>query len=207
MNEKVGLTMSRVSFLIIWLGLILYSVFLAPDGNGSYLSDLLTMNDPDAGLLAMFSLLGVFPAVFAILLLRNDSGSVPAWPFVVGSFVLGAFSLLPYFILNKNKERSNRTPNKVRGFLQSRGLSIVLIGLAFGLMVYGLFFGEATIYQKAFLESNFVHVMTIDFLILTGLSIVALRDRDGVAGWIGLLPIIGPLSLVITKNSKERKHA
>ncbi|WP_159786792.1 hypothetical protein [Bacillus sp. N1-1] len=52
--------MSRVSFLILWLGLILYSVFLAPDGNGSYLSNLLTMNDPDAGLLAMFSLLGVF---------------------------------------------------------------------------------------------------------------------------------------------------
>ncbi|MFP3488833.1 hypothetical protein R0K20_14610, partial [Staphylococcus sp. SIMBA_130] len=77
------------------------------------------MNDPDAGLLAMFSLLGVFPAVFALLFLRNVSGSVPAWPFVVGSFVLGAFSLLPYFILNKNKERSNRTPNKVRKFLQS----------------------------------------------------------------------------------------
>ncbi|WLR57905.1 hypothetical protein [Guptibacillus hwajinpoensis] len=199
--------MKRFILLIIWLGFILYSVFLAPEGNGPYLSELLTMNHPDPSLLAMFSLLGVFPAVFAILLLRDDSGSVPAWPFVVGSFLLGAFSLLPYFILNKNKERSNRTPNKVRRFLQLRGLSIVLIGLAFGLMVYGLLAGDATIYQKAFLESNFVHVMTIDFLVLTGLSIVALRDRDGVAGWIGLLPIIGPLSLVITKNGKERKHA
>lgn len=199
--------MKRFILLIIWLGFILYSVFLAPEGNGPYLSELLTMNHPDPSLLAMFSLLGVFPAVFAILLLRDDSGSVPAWPFVVGSFLLGAFSLLPYFILNKNKERSNRTPNKVSRFLQLRGLSIVLIGLAFGLMVYGLLAGDATIYQKAFLESNFVHVMTIDFLVLTGLSIVALRDRDGVAGWIGLLPIIGPLSLVITKNGKERKHA
>ncbi len=199
--------MKRFILLIIWLGFILYSVFLAPEGNGPYLSELLTMNHPDPSLLAMFSLLGVFPLVFAILLLRDDSGSVPAWPFVVGSFLLGAFSLLPYFILNKNKERSNRTPNKVRRFLQLRGLSIVLIGLAFGLMVYGLLAGDTTIYQKAFLESNFVHVMTIDFLVLTGLSIVALRDRDGVAGWTGLLPIIGPLSLVITKNGKERKHA
>lgn len=192
--------MKRISLFIIWIGFILYAVLLAPDGNGSYLSDLITMNDPDAGLLAMFSLLGVFPVVFAILLLRDDSGSVPAWPFVLGSFALGAFSLLPYFIVNKKTHRPNRTPNKLKRLLESKILLSILILLAIGLMVYGIVAGEATLYQKAFLESNFVHVMTIDFLVLTGLSIFALRSRDGIAGWIGFFPIIGPLYFIYTKT-------
>lgn len=58
--------MKRMILLIVWLGFIFYSMYLAPDGNGGYLSDLMTMNDPDPGLLAMFSLLGVWPAVFAL---------------------------------------------------------------------------------------------------------------------------------------------
>ncbi|WP_371017916.1 hypothetical protein [Pseudalkalibacillus sp. JSM 102089] len=189
--------MKRFILLILWLGFILYSVFLAPEGNGPYLSELLTMNQPDPSLLAMFSLLGVFPAVFAVLLLRSDRGSIPAWPFVLGSFVTGAFSLMPYFILNKKKDAPNRTPDKLRILLQSRGLSLVLIMIALGLMIYGLVAGDASIYHKAFLESNFVHVMTIDFLVLTGLSILALRERDRVSGIHGLLPIVGPLMIVI----------
>ncbi|WP_226654241.1 hypothetical protein [Pseudalkalibacillus hwajinpoensis] len=194
--------MKRILLFIIWLGFILYAVFVAPEGNGSYLSDLFTMNHSDAGLFAMFSLLGVFPAVFAILLLRDDSGSVPAWPFVLGSFALGAFSLLPYFFLNKKRSRSNRTPDKLRKFLDSKVLSLFLLVLALGLMVYGISAGDGMVYQKAFLESNFVHVMTIDFIVLTGLSILALRERDGTSGVKGFLPIIGPLYVVTIKKGK-----
>ncbi|MGA9289733.1 MAG: hypothetical protein WBV93_15475 [Anaerobacillus sp.] len=192
--------MRKISLLIIWLGFIFYSVFLAPDGNGEYLSDLMTMNDPDPGLLAMFSLLGVVPAVFAILLLQDDRGSVPAWPFVLGSFAFGAFSLLPYFILNNNKDRSNRTPDKVAQFLQSKGLLVVLILLTLFLFGYGILAGDPNVYQTAFGESNFVHVMTIDFVVLTMLSVIALYDRNYRKAFVGLVPIIGSLLIVMKRK-------
>lgn len=193
--------MKRIVLLIIWIGFIFYSAFIAPDGNGSYLSDLLTMNDPDPGLLAMFSLLGIWPAVFCILLLRSDQGSVPAWPFVLGSFALGAFSLLPYFILNRKVERANRIPEKVQRLLSSKSLAVILMLLTIVLMVYGLVAREPGVYEKAFLESNFVHVMTIDFAVLTVLSIIALRDRDQVPGLAGVIPIIG--SLIVTMKKQQ----
>lgn len=191
--------MKRMILLIVWLGFIFYSMYLAPDGNGGYLSDLMTMNDPDPGLLAMFSLLGVWPAVFAILLLRSDRGSVSAWPFVLGSFALGAFSLLPYFILNRKVERANRIPVKLQRFLSSNVLALILILLTVFLMVYGVLSREPGVYETAFLESNFVHVMTIDFVVLTSLSILALRDRDQVTGLAGVIPIIGPLIVTLKK--------
>ncbi|MBN8208791.1 hypothetical protein JI666_08530 [Bacillus sp. NTK071] len=191
--------MKRILLFIIWLGFIFYSVFIAPSGNGNYLSDLITMNDPDPGLLAMFSLLGVWPAVFAILLLRSDRGSVPAWPFVLGSFVLGAFSLLPYFILNRKVERANRIPVKLQRFLSSNALAVILMLVTIFLMGYGIMGREPGVYETAFLESNFVHVMTIDFVVLTFLSILALRDRDQVTGLYGFIPIIGPLIVTMKK--------
>ncbi|MGB8000254.1 MAG: hypothetical protein WCF60_09245 [Anaerobacillus sp.] len=192
--------MRKISLLIIWLGFIFYSLFLAPDGNGEYFSDLMTMNDPDPGLLAMFSLLGVFPVVFAILLLQDDRGSVPAWPFVLGSFAFGAFSLLPYFILNSNMARSNRTPDKVAQFLQSKGLLVVLILLTLFLFGYGILAGEPDVYKTAFGESNFVHVMTIDFVVLTMLSVIALYDRNHRNAFVGLIPIIGSLLIVMKRK-------
>ncbi len=148
----------------------------------------------------MFSLLGVFPMAFAVLLLRNDRGSVPAWPFVLGSFALGAFSLLPYFIMNKKMKRSNRTPDKLARFFQSKGLVVILILITFFLMGYGLLAGDPTIYKIAFLQSNFVHVMTIDFVMLTLLSVIALRERNHRKAFIGLIPIVGPLLIVMNRK-------
>ncbi|WP_347548282.1 hypothetical protein ABFG93_12075 [Pseudalkalibacillus hwajinpoensis] len=55
----------------------LCSVFLAPDGNGNYLSDLIKMNNPDPGLLAVFSLLGgVIPIIGPFIIVMKRSHSI-----------------------------------------------------------------------------------------------------------------------------------
>ena len=47
---------------------------------------------------SLFNMMGVYPAVYAALLVPGgrSAGGLPAWPFITGSFFLGAFALLPY---------------------------------------------------------------------------------------------------------------
>lgn len=50
---------------------------------------------------SLFNLMGVYPAIYAALLVPGgrSANGVPAYPFVIGSFFLGAFALLPYMAL------------------------------------------------------------------------------------------------------------
>lgn len=186
-----------------WLLFISYSFFLAPvDGNEGYLTEFLTLNAPDPLLLAVFSLLGVYPAVFSILLLENDKATIPAWPFALGSFLLGAFSLLPYFIFHKDRKgvQRNRTSVRLQAIVNSSSLQLALLTITIFLMVYGLFFGSLETYSQAFYESRLVHVMTIDFLVLTCLAVLGIYHHAFYKNphlsskcWLGMVPIIGPL--------------
>ncbi len=73
----------RYVLLIIWLAFIGYALFFTPDTGGSdpYLRSLITLQSKEPSLMAMFSLLGLFPLAYACLLLRGDDRRIPAWPF------------------------------------------------------------------------------------------------------------------------------
>lgn len=194
--------------LAIWLLFIVYAFFLAPikEGDIDYLTQILTMDAPDPMLVAVFSLLGVWPMVFAILLVTEDRASIPAWPFVLGSFVLGAFALFPYFIFHyESRKRKNRTSEKVYEILKGRTFPLVLFILSVGLVGYGVGYGSMIAYQEAFLESRFVHTMTIDFIMLTLLSLLGIahhtyyhKGSSLKSYWpLGFLPLLGPLIYIL----------
>ncbi|WP_411346283.1 hypothetical protein ACE3MZ_09985 [Paenibacillus sp. WLX1005] len=199
----------RYVLLIVWLGFIGYAFLLAPDtvGPDPYLRSLLTLQSDEPSLLAMFTLLGLFPLSYACLLLRTDDRVVPAWPFVIGSFALGAFALLPYFIVTasgKWGERTHRirTADSIRRSTEGAATHWILLILTVFVMGYGLLGGHGAAYHQAFDTSAFVHTMTIDFVILTIVSVYAIhvdermqRQPAGLA-WIGLIPIVGLLLYV-----------
>ncbi|MGR9048690.1 hypothetical protein ACQ4XT_08680 [Halobacillus faecis] len=200
----------QVLFLAGWIAFISYALFLAPDGNLGYLDQLLTMDEPDPFLLMVFSFLGIYPLVFVALLIGEDHGRLPLWPFLLGMFMLGAFALMPYFFLSKAREiKRGRIPDWFVKIFHTRFFIFVLMAVTAVLLWHGLGNGDDQAYWRAFQTSNFVHVMTIDFMVLTLLSIFVIywkERRDGRAThrhWMGAIPIFGALVYLLLLKREE----
>lgn len=201
----------RTFFLMVWAGFIFYAFSIAPDGNQGYVEQLLTMKQPDPLLMVVFCLLGIYPMTFAIVLLSEDDRRIPAWPFVVGSFMLGAFALLPYFFLSKRRvERQVRTPSVLLNFLNSTILKTLLFSGTMALMGYGMTKGSASFYREAFQQSQFVHVMTMDFFVLTFLAVFVIFSKERKHGrknqwhWLGMIPVVGFLAYTLVEKEGSR---
>ncbi|MFS0869633.1 hypothetical protein [Paenibacillus xylanilyticus] len=204
---------------MIWLLFIVYAWLEAPGeplGSDPVFKELITLQSKEPWLLTVFSWLGIFPAVFACLLLKTPANErdsrVPVWPFVLLSFGLGAFALLPYYALSSPKRSSSGYKlvhfgnhrksgiHRIAGHKLTHGILLLLtVGTAF----YGFTQGNTAVYMEAFRQSSFIHIMTIDFVLLTLLSVIALfRDavfsrRSRIWAFIGLIPLIGPLLYLI----------
>jgi hypothetical protein len=190
----------RFLLFLLWIAFIGYAYFFAPGERGmddAIMQSLLRFQSDEPSLLAVFSLLGVFPIAFGCLLLRADRYSVPAWPFVLASLALGAFALLPYFFLTSpTPRRNNRTPTRLFYILIHGMFLFILLVLAIWIIVYGVVFGDWNAYLEAFQQSHLVHVMTIDLIILCILSMIAIK-RDRVYAYPAkIIPIIGCIPAV-----------
>jgi hypothetical protein len=207
---------------LLWVAFIAYALFMAPGNspaNDPIFKELLTLQSREPWLLTVFSWLGIFPAVFACILLRKSKVAskgqrIPAWPFVLFSFGLGAFALLPYFALISPSRTGMHDP--AQSVKQSkRGVSrvvshklthLILLFLTIGSALYALTEGNPDRFMDAFYQSSFVHIMTIDFVVLTLLSAYAIFRDARVNGrtrswaWVGLLPLAGPLLYLITER-------
>ncbi|MFD1019991.1 hypothetical protein [Thalassobacillus hwangdonensis] len=203
---------SRAFLAIVWLAFIGYAVWFSPEGNGPYLKQLLSMDSPDPLLLAVFSLLGVFPMLYASLLLRMDNGAVPAWPFVAGSFFLGAFALLPYYIIASDQpKRTLRTPSWLLTIITSSVFLGLLTLAVLALVGYGVTTESFVVYQEAFQTSQFVHIMTIDFFVLYLLSIygayfhVQQSGQRAASPFLAIIPILGLIGYLFLQNRKNNE--
>ncbi|WP_127536213.1 hypothetical protein [Paenibacillus illinoisensis] len=209
---------------MIWLAFLAYAWIWAPGkpvGSDPVFKELITLQSKEAWLMTVFSWLGIFPAIFACLLLKtpaNERGSrVPVWPFVLLSFGLGAFALLPYFARSSPKRsrrgrehlhfgyRRSSIIGRIAGHKLTHG---ILLLLTVGTACYGFIQGHPAVYMEAFRQSSFVHIMTIDFVVLTLLSVIAIyRDavfsrRSRIWALTGVVPLIGPLVyLVVDRRS------
>lgn len=163
----------RLAFVVLWLGL-LFDLFVlsppAPADQGTWVFEVLTGHwaGKDAGIVAVFNLLGVWPLVFAVRL-RDElrARPVPAWPFVLASMGVGAFALLPYLILQPTRP----VPRPVWRGLRWTGHPAFSVGLAVGalaLVAYGLVLGDVDAYIQAIHTRQLVHVMSLDFCVLVG---------------------------------------
>ncbi|RAZ81108.1 hypothetical protein [Planococcus halotolerans] len=193
-------------FLIIWLLLIVYARYLAPGtgANNPIFPELFNGNIGaiDPLVFAVFNSLGIFPMVFLTILLLNDKQRWPAWPFALLSFGIGAFSLLPYYAFgNKKSGKKLRTPRWLVRFLRSRFWLIVLIimwTVNWLTLLQGFSFAD---YVDYFFASSLVSVMTVDWLVLYGLSIYTVHRfyPDARSKGLAWVPIIGPV-LVLLRN-------
>jgi len=203
----------------LWLLLVGYTSFFAPTGAPSATvtlivdAILLRTDRVDAGVIAVFNLLGIWPLLYAALLLAEGSGrTLKAWPFVLGSCFLGAFALLPYLALREDDGRFLGTHSGLVRFFEMRLVGIILFSITLTLVIFGLSRGEQSGYLTLFSVEPFVHIMSLDFLVLCSVfpSVLAAdMERRGMTDarlfWlITAVPLLGPAFYIAFRPALAR---
>ena len=196
----------KLIFGSVWLGFIAYAFLLAPPDRPETF-DLIqrlsagNLDGINPLIVALFNLMGVWPLVYCGVLFADGRGQkLPAWPFAVGTFALGAFVLLPYLTFRQPNPSIQTGTNRILRFWDSRGLGIALLLGPIVLMGYGLGSGgEWGDFVTQWQTSRFIHVMSLDFCMLTLLFPTLIQDdlaRRGITRsypfWgLSLLPLVG----------------
>lgn len=124
---------------------------------------------------AHFNLMGIWPLAMVALWRREWSrpGRLPAWPFLVGAFVLGCFALLPYAALRRAPELG---PPGVPAWVWG------ILGAGFVAMsAWGLVAGDLAGWVTTARTDGFVWPMAWDFLAFVFLFGAEARGRLGVS--------------------------
>jgi hypothetical protein len=208
----------RFGYGFLLAAYIAYAVVFAPHGDPPHVTFLsLALGQGPArnpAVWGVFQLLGVVPLMYWALMLPDGRGQrVWAWPFALGMMALGSFSLLPYLILRRPYPNPVPGPRPivVRWFGGRPFAALVTLALA-GLLVFIMGGGSLTDYIFWFRHSNFVHLMTLDLLVLVLLFPALLRDdmarrgvpeEDGVGRMALAVPLLGP-ALYLLRRPAER---
>jgi hypothetical protein len=163
----------------IWAGLLAVAFLTAPPAAADTTEQIVKMvsgrlDGINISLFGLFNLMGVWPAVMTVLL-RFDT-SKWKWPFIAGSFALGAFALLPWFALRPWLSVRVEPASRFGRFLGNRWLhrALAFAGLCFA----GLFaFGDMKTFVTLFQTQQFPYVMSFDFVAMTLASVLLVIER------------------------------
>lgn len=203
----------------IWISFVAYTLGLAPLDRPYtwYLGrQLITLHwqDLNAYIPALFSLMGVWPMVYACLMFADGRmQKFRAWPYFVGSNFTGVICLLPYLLFRCRNQTFVGKKDKWLQILDHRSTGVVLLASAIGLISYAVIAGDWQDYVQQFQTHSFVHLISLDFcLMCLVFPITPLFDDDlarrhidnPLYFWlIALLPLFGPLVFLYLRPSLE----
>lgn len=193
--------MTSALLWVVWLGLVGYAFLGAPPDQPETLELIqrlirFQVDGINPLIVALFNLMGVWPGIYAGVLLTDGRGQkIPAWPFVAGSFALGAFALLPYLALRRPYREWSGSESWLLRVWNSRILGAIWLVLTVGFLGYGLSQGSWSDWWQAFQTNRFIHVMSCDFVLLCLLFPLGLWD-DMVRRRVHLTPWFALVSLV-----------
>ncbi len=196
----------KITLGLLWLGFIAYAFFLAPPDRPETLDLIKNLSTGQITginplLVSLFNLMGIFPIIYSCVILVDGRGQkLLAWPFALASFALGAFALLPYLALRD--PNPSFTGPKTWGIklLESKALGLLIVlGVAL-ILRPGLYQGDWSDFVQQWHASRFIHVMSLDFCLLSALFPLLLDDdmaRRGLSDrrlfWaVALVPLLGP---------------
>lgn len=188
--------MSRGLVFVGWLALVVVGFGFAPPqrpDQTAWITDLLLgrWQGENPAVVALFQVMGVWPALLATLTVdRFGPGPdrrLPAWPFALASFALGAYAMLPWFFLPRGGGPfASATPVR-------RGLAAVLGVAGAALIGWGLTAGDLAGLAHTARTDGFVWPMSLDFVACTAISVGVARARDDsrLPWWIPVIPLVG----------------
>lgn len=114
----------------------------------------------------VFNLLGVIPMTYALLVLFDgEEQPLPAWPFVILSFVVGAFGILFYVALRRWGRDVEGAKSRLQQQLDTRTGPAILLIVSLLLVIVGAG-GSVQSYVDLWQTKPLVHIMTIDLVLL-----------------------------------------
>ena len=162
----------RLFLLTLWLAFVVYAFRLAPPDQPDTFQLIQQLSTGqwagiNPAIVALFNLMGVWPLAYACLALIDGHGQkTPAWPFVIGSFGLGAFLLLPYLVLRQPNPTFTPPKSRLLSLVDSRWLGLSLLAGSLVLLGYGIYAGDWADFVTQWQTSRFIHVMSLDFCLL-----------------------------------------
>ncbi len=219
------LVIRKIGFALIWLGFSVYAFTLAPPTQPDTFDLIVNLSTGkwegiNPLIVALFNLMGVWPMIYACLILIDGVGQkVPAWPFVAASFGVGAFAILPYMALRDRNTTFTPPQSKLLSLLESPWTGRLLLLGALTLLGYGLLNGNLSdnwhdfVYQWK--TGQFIHVMSLDFCMLCVIFAPLLADdmakrnfQNPAIFWTAVLvPLLGILIYLSVRPAMENRTA
>jgi hypothetical protein len=210
----------KIGFGLLWIGFVLYAFIFAPPDQPdtiTLITNLSTGNWQDINplIISLFNLMGIWPMVYTCMLLIDGRGQkIPAWPFALGSWALGAFALLPYFALRQPNDIFTGEKNLLILILDSRLIGVGLTIASIFLVATGLINGNWSDFIQQWQTSRFIHVMSLDFCLLSLIFPALLGDdlaRRGITNpvifWaVSLVPLFGPVVYLACRPPLSRSE-
>lgn len=204
----------KLGFWLIWIAFSTYAFVFAPPDSPETIALITNLSTGKiAGInpliVALFNIMGIWPLIYSCVLFADGRGQkIPAWLFATLSFGVGAFALVPYLAL---REPNPEFPGKKNIFLKvldSRFTGIVLTLGTAALVAFGLTKGDWSDFIGQWQTSRFIHVMSLDFCMLSVLFPALLSDdmvRRGMQNStafyaVTLVPLFGPLVYLCTRK-------
>ena len=199
--------MRKIGFGLLWLGFIAYAFLFAPPDRPDTLDLIINLSTGNWQginpiIVALFNIMGILPIAYTALILADGRGQkIRAYPFAIASFGLGAFALLPYFALRETNPDFKGKKDFLLKIFDSRWLGIVLTLSANILIAYAIVSGDWGDFIQQWQTSRFIHVMSLDFCLLSLLFPAILGDdmrkrgsKNPLIFWlISFVPLLGTL--------------
>lgn len=202
----------RVGYGLLWLGFSLYALLLAPPNQPDTFELIQRLSQFDVAginplIVYLFNLMGVLPMMYSCVLYADGhEQKLPAWPFVIGSFFLGAFALLPYFGLRQSNPQFVGQKNWYLKIWDSRVTAALVVIAAIILLFLGVTQGDWSDFVQQWQSNRFIHVMSLDFCMLSLLFPTLIPDdmaRRGMSDryfwWFAAVPLLGPLLYLLVR--------
>ena len=161
----------------------------------------------------VFNFIMVWALLFAVIMLIEDRERfIPAWIFVLISFAIGMYGMMPYFAIRsvwrKQPKTKKSTFTKV---VDSKILGIILHVLGTVLLLYGIIAASLAVdgwsgFLDSFLNVRLIQLTVVDFALFTLFYPILIWDDMKRRNWknVGLfilfsVPIVGALVYVIAR--------
>ncbi len=204
-----------VFLAILWIAFGTYAFVYAPPDTPDTLDLILKLSSGkfegvNPLVANLFNIMGILPLMYCCLLYCDGRGQkLPAWLFSAGSFALGAFALLPYLILRRDNPTFVGPKNWVIKLWDSRITAILIAFAALSLLFLGLTRGDWSDFAMQWRSSRFIHVMSLDFCLLSSLFPTLIQDDMARRNWsddrvllaVSLVPLFGPLVYLVVRPS------
>ena len=200
--------LAKIGFASVWIAFSVYAFIFAPPNQPDTLVLIINLSSGNWDginplIISLFNVMGILPAIYACFLLFDGRGQkIKAFPFVAGSFGVGAFAILPYLALRQPNPKWEGEKNLLLKILDSRLTGLLLTLGTISLIASGLIFGNWADFLTQWQSDRTLHVMSLDFCLLCLLFPAVVKDdlkrrgidNSGIFSIIAFVPLLGTLA-------------